>query len=75
MSPIFFSSWDSYTKGLIVLLHSGLEAVIEIDNNPKRRFVSFKVTPYNDRVYCVLFMTLQDIAPENNWLEGVSLNN
>ena len=38
LSPIFFSPGDSYTKGLLVLLHAGLEGTIEVDTNPKRRF-------------------------------------
>ena len=30
-----------------------LTGVIEVDTNPKRKFVSFKVTPSNDRGLCV----------------------
>ena len=47
---IFFSPGDSHTKWFLVLLHLGLEGVTEVDNDPKRRFVSFKVIPSNDRV-------------------------
>ena len=50
LGPIFFSSGDSHTKGLLVLLHPGLEGVTEVDSDPKWRFVSFNVTPSNERV-------------------------
>ena len=70
LGPIFFSSGDSHTKGLLVLLHLGLEGVTEVDTDPKGRFVSFKVTPSNDRVLCVYAL---GIAPGNSCLEGVSL--
>ena len=53
LGPIFFSSGDSHTKGLLVLLHLGLEGITEVDTDPKERFMSFKVTPSNDRVICV----------------------
>ena len=49
------------------LLHLGLEGITEVDTNPKGRFVSFKVTPSNDRV---LLVPLRGIALENSWLEG-----
>ena len=32
-------------KECIFLLHLGLEGITEVDNDPKGRFVSFKVTP------------------------------
>ena len=38
---------------MLVLLHLGLEGVTEIETDPKGRFVTFKVTPSNDRVLCV----------------------
>ena len=41
------------TKGLLFLLHLGLEGITEVDTDPKERFVSFKVTPSNDRIFCV----------------------
>ena len=47
---IFFSPGDSHTKWFLVLLQLGLEGVTEVDTDPKRRFVSFKVIPSNDRV-------------------------
>ena len=53
LGAIFFSSGDSHTKGVLVLLHLGLERVTEVDNDPKGKFVFFKVTPSNDRVLCV----------------------
>ena len=49
---------------------SGLEGVIEVNTDPKGRFVSFKVTPSNDRVPCVYVL---GIAPGNSCLEEVSL--
>ena len=51
--PIFFSPGDSHTKGLLVVLHLGLEGITEVDSNTKGRFESFKVTPSNDKVICV----------------------
>ena len=49
---MFFSPGDSHTKGMLFLLHLGLEGITEVDTDPKGRFVSFKVTPSNDRVLC-----------------------
>ena len=63
LGPIIFSTGDSHTKGMIFLLHPGLEGITEVDTDPKGRFVSFKVTPSNDRV-----LPLQGIAPENSLL-------
>ena len=51
--PIFFPPGDSHTKGLLVLLHLGLEDITEVDSDTKGRFESFKVTPSNDKVICV----------------------
>ena len=68
LGPIFFSPGDSHTKGLLALLHLGLEGVTEVDTDPKGRFVSFKVTPSNDRVLCVYALV---IAPGSSCLEGV----
>ena len=53
LCPIFFSPGDSHTKGLLVLLHLGLEGITEVDTDSKGMFVSFKVTPSNDRGLCV----------------------
>ena len=52
LGPIFFSPERSHTKGLIAQLHPGLESVTEVDNDPKVRFVSSKVTLSNNRVLC-----------------------
>ena len=70
LGTIFFSPGDSHTKGLLVLLHLGLKGVTEVDTDPERRFVSFKVTPSNDRVLCVYAL---GIAPGNSYLENFSL--
>ena len=68
--PIFFSSGDTHTKGMLFLLHLGLEGVTEVDTDPKERFVSFKVTTTNEGS---LFVLLQSIAPESRWLGGAFL--
>ena len=70
MGAVFFSPEDSQTKGLLALLYQGLEGVTEVNTDPKGRFVSFKVTPSNDRVICVYAL---GIAPGNSCLEGVFL--
>ena len=44
MGTIFFSPRDIHTKGSLDLLHSGLEGITEVDNDPEGAFVSFKVT-------------------------------
>ena len=43
--------------------------VSEVDTDPERRFVSFKVTNKSS-----LFVALQGIASENSWLAGAFLN-
>ena len=53
LGPIFYSPGDSHTKVSLVLLHPGLKGITEVDTDPKVGFVSFKVTPSNDRVLCV----------------------
>ena len=40
----------------------------------KGEFVSFKVTPLPLMTKFSVFMPLQDIAPGNSWLGGISLN-
>ena len=45
--PIFFSPGDTHIKGMLFLLHLGLEGVTEIDTDPKERFVFFDVTTSN----------------------------
>ena len=47
------------------MLYLGLEGITEVDTDPERRFMSFKVTTSNERS---LFVPLQGIAPENSWL-------
>ena len=69
MGAIFFFPGDIHTKGLLVLLHLGLEGVNEVDTDAKGRLVSFKITPSNDIVLCVY----APIAPGNSWLGDVSL--
>ena len=44
--------------------------VSEVDTDPERGFVSFKVTTSNESS---LFVALQGIAPENRWLAGAFL--
>ena len=44
--------------------------VSEVDTDPERRFVSFKVTTSNESF---LFVAIQGIAPENSWLAGAFL--
>ena len=70
LGAIFFSPGDGHTKGFLVLFHLGLEGVTEVDTDPKKRFLSFKVTPSDTRVLCVYVL---GIAPRNSCLEGVSL--
>ena len=73
LGPIFFSPGDSHTKGLLVLLHPGLDGIAEVDTNPKGGFVSFKVTPLPLMTEFSMFIPLQGIAPGNSWLEDVFL--
>ena len=63
LGAIFFSPRDSHTKGLLILLHLGLEVVTEVDTDPKGKFVSFNVTPSNFRGFCVYAL---GIAPGNS---------
>ena len=53
LSLIFFSPEDSHTKGLLIMLHQGLEVFTQVDTDAKRKFVSFNVIPSNGRVLCV----------------------
>ena len=46
--PIFYSPGDTFSKGILVLLHPGFDHVSDIDTDPKGRFVSS-----NDRVFCI----------------------
>ena len=51
--PIFVFPADGHTNGLLALLYLSVEGVTEIENDPKRRSVSFKVTSSNCSVICV----------------------
>ena len=53
LGAIFFCPGDSHTKGMLFLLHLGFESIIEVDTDPKGKFVSFKVILLNDRVLFV----------------------
>ena len=53
LGPIFFAPGDTFSKGMLDLLHPVFDDVTDVDTDPKRRFVSFKVTPSNDRVLCI----------------------
>ena len=70
LGHIFFSPGDSHTKGMLFLLHLGLEGITELNTDPKGRFVSFKVTPSNESF---LLVSLHGRASENSWLGGVFL--
>ena len=59
--PIFFSPGDTHGKGVLFLLHLGLEGVTEVDTDQKERFVSFKVTISNE---ASLFVPLQRFFEE-----------
>ena len=48
---------------MLFLIRLSLEVVVEVDTDPKERFVSFKVTTSNESS---LFAPLQGIAPENS---------
>ena len=52
LGPIFLSPGISHTKGFVAQLHLGLEGVTEVNIDPNRRFVLFKVTLSNNRVLC-----------------------
>ena len=52
------------------MLHLGFEGVTEVDTDPERRFVSSKVTTFNESS---LFVSLQGIAPGSSWLGGAFL--
>ena len=57
---------------MLFVLHLGLEGITEVDTDPERRFVSFKVTTSDESS---LFVPLQGIAPKNSWLGGAFLKN
>ena len=53
LGPVLISPGDTFSKGLLVLLHPGFPDVTEIDLDPNGRFISFKVAPFDDRVLCI----------------------
>ena len=53
LGPVLISPGDTFSKGLLVLLHPGFPDVTEIDLDPNGRFISFKVAPSDDRVLCI----------------------
>ena len=60
LGSIFLSPGRSHTKGVIAQLHSGLEGVTD----PKRRFVSYKVTLSNNRVLCFCIHSRHNIREQ-----------
>ena len=59
---------------MLALLHLSLEGITVVDTDPKGRFVSFKVTPSNDRVLCVYahsrYITREQLA-KGRFFEGL----
>ena len=53
LGPIIFAPGDTFSKGILILLHPGFDDITDVDTDPKGRFVSFKIAPSNDRVLCV----------------------
>ena len=53
LGPVLISPGDTFSKGLLILLHPGFPDVTEIDSDPNGRFISFKVAPSVDRVLCL----------------------
>ena len=53
LRPFFFSLGDTFSKGILILLHPGFPDVTEIDSDPNGRFVSFKGAPSDERILCV----------------------
>ena len=53
LGPVLISPGDTFSKGLLILLHPGFPDVTEIDSDPNGRFISFKIAPSGDRVLCV----------------------
>ena len=53
LGPVLISPGDTFSKGLLVLLHPGFPDVTEIHSDPNGRFISFKVAPFDDRVLCI----------------------
>ena len=66
LGSIFFSAVDSQSEELVALLYLVLATITDVDTDLRGRFVSFKVTPSNDRVLCVyvssMYRTREQIA-------------
>ena len=62
LGPIFFSLEDNDTKGLLALLHPDLEGITEVDADPKRGLVFFKVATLPLMIEFSVFIPLQCIA-------------
>ena len=73
LGSIFFSPGESHTKDSFVLLHPGLEAITEVNTDPKGGFVSFKVTPLPLMTEFYVFIPFQGLATGNSWLGRVYL--
>ena len=56
---------------MLVLLHLVLEGITEIDTDLKGRFVSFKVTPSNDRVCAPSGYTTREQLIRGWFFEGL----
>ena len=65
LGPIFFSPGDSHTKGMLFLLHLGLEGIWCWRHWSKREFCVLNITPSNESF---LLVPLQGIPPEKSWL-------
>ena len=74
LDPIFFSIGDSYTEGLLVLLHVVLNGITEVDTDPKGRFVSIKDTSSSERVlsvYAPLGYSTREQLPRGPFFDGL----
>ena len=74
MGPIFVSPGDSHIKVLLFLLHPRLQSVTEVDNDLKRKFVSFKGTLFNDGVVVVYALSghkIREQLARENFFEGL----
>ena len=45
LGPIIFAPGDTFSKGILILLHPGFDDITDVDTDPKGRFVSFRVAP------------------------------
>ena len=53
LGPVLISPGDTFSKGILILLHPGFPDVTEVDSDPNGRFISLKVASSDDRVLCV----------------------